>query len=95
VPSVHLLRVDHHNDGMSLETTFPMPEGYSFVQAHGQGRVVGFLIQRPPELPRTVVMHLDYPGVIIESEVSSAYTTQVQVGPTVSCLSFFRALGVL
>lgn len=60
---------------MSLETTFPIPEGFGFLRAHGQGRVVGFLIQKPLEPPRAVVIHLDYPGVIMESEVSPTYIT--------------------
>ena len=83
---MYLLKVDHHNDAVSLETTFPIPEGYSFLQAHDQGRVVGFLIQRPPEPPRAVVIHLDCPGVSMESEVPPAYTAEI--GPTVSGLSF-------
>ena len=86
---MHLVRIDHHNDAMGLETTFPIPEGYRFLQAHGQGRVVGFLIQRPLELPRTVVIHLDYPGVSVVCDFPA------EVGSTVSDLLFFHALGTL
>ena len=89
---MHLVNIDHYNDAIRLATTFSIPEGYNFLQAHGQGRVVGFLIQRPLESPRAVVIHLDYPGVIMESEVSPAYSSEV--GTTVSNLSFFRALVV-
>lgn len=64
-----------------------MPEGYSFLQAHGKWRVVGSLIQKPPEPPRTIVIHLDYPGVSMVFEVSSAYTAEVD--PTASGISSF------
>jgi len=71
---MHLVRIDHHDDAMSLETTFPLPEGYSFLQANGQGRVVGFLIQMGLEPPRAVIIHLDYPGITAEFGVSPAYS---------------------
>ena len=61
---------------MSLETSFPIPDGYGFRHAHGQGRVVGFLIQRFLEPPRAVVIHLDYPGISMESKVSPPYATE-------------------
>ena len=80
--SIHLIRVDHYNATMSLETTFPIPDGYGFVRARGQGRVVGFLIKRHGGLPRAVVTHLDYPGVSMESDVSPVYAVDSRVSDT-------------
>ncbi|KAF9653264.1 hypothetical protein BDM02DRAFT_3265514 [Thelephora ganbajun] len=77
--NVQILRIDRHKGYMSSETTFRLPDGYNFLHAHGQGRVVGFLIRRMPEPPRAVVVHLDYPGVIMESEVSP--TCALGTGP--------------
>ena len=87
---MHLVRVDNHNSAMSLETTFPIHRKYCFLEAHGQGRVVGLLIQRPFEPPRVIVTHLDYPGVRMESEVPRTYTG----GPAVSDLPSFRTLDI-
>jgi len=82
--SIYLIRVDHHNGAMSLETTFPIPIGYRFIHAHGQGRVVGFLIKRLRgfPLPQAVVIHLDHPGVSMVSEVSSDYDAGVSNLPS-------------
>ena len=78
---------------MSLATTFPIPEGCGPLEAHGQGRVVGFLIPRPHGSLRAVVIHLDYPGVSMEFRIPPAYT--VGVGPTVSNLLPSPALAFL
>ena len=61
---------------MSLETTFPTPEEYGFLQPHGRRRIVEFVIKRFSEPPRAVVFHLNYPGVSVESEVSPTYSTE-------------------
>ena len=87
---MHLVKVDHHNGVVSLETMFPIPEGYRFLEAHGQGRAIGFLIQRPHESTRAVVIHLDYPGVSVEFEVSPTYAAEA--GLTVSNVPSFRVL---
>ena len=87
---MHLVRVDNHNGAMSLETTFPIHRKYCFLEAHGQGRVVGLLIQRPFEPPRAIVLHLDYPGVSVEFEVSPTYAAEA--GLTVSNVPSFRVL---
>ena len=57
-----LIRIDHHNGLMSRETTFPIPDNRTFHEVHGQGRVVGFLVQEWSSPLRAVVIHLDYPG---------------------------------
>ena len=76
-PSMYLTRIDHNNNLMSLETTFRIPEGCAFHQAHGQGRVVGFLIQEWPGRPgplRAVIIHLDYPRFTMQCEVPPTHT---------------------
>jgi len=82
------LRIDHHNDVMSLEATVPVPEGYGFLQAHGQGRVVGLLIHGLDGPPKALVIHLDYPGVIVEFVVSPP------AGSNVSDIPFSDALDI-
>ena len=67
---------------MSLEITFPIPKGYSFIQAYGQGRVVGFLIQSPLGPQQVAVIHLDHPGVSVESKVPRVYDTSVSILPS-------------
>ena len=84
------MRVDHHNGAISLETTFPIPEGRDLLEAHGQGRAVGFLIQRPHRSSWAVVIHLDYPEVSMKSEVSPIYAAEAD--SPVSNLPSFRAL---
>ena len=71
---------------MSLETTVPIPEGYGFRTAHGQGRTVGFLIHGFNGPPRALIIRLDYPGVIMELVVPSP------LGPNVSDPTFSDAL---
>lgn len=80
---MHLVKVDHHNGAMGLEITFPIPEGYGFLQVHGQGRIIGFLIQEPLQPPRAVAIHLDYPGVSVESQIPHTYSPS-EAGSTVS-----------
>ena len=75
---------------MSLETTFPIPEGRSFLKAHGQGRVVGFLIWRPGRPPQAVVVHLDYLGVSVEPEIPPHHA----VDPGVSNLTSPPGIGI-
>ena len=87
---MHLVKVDHHNGVMSLETTFPIPEGYRFLEAHGQGRAIGFLIQKTRETTRATIIHLDYPGVSLEFKVSPAYADEAKL--VVSNLSSFASL---
>lgn len=67
---------------MSPETTFPIPKEHSFIQAYGQGRVVGILTQDPQGLTQVVVIHLDHPGVSMESEVSPVYNIDVSNLPS-------------
>jgi len=71
---MHLVRVDHHNGTMSLEATFPTPEGYGFAGAHGQGRVIGLLIGKSRGSLRAIVLHLDHPGVSMEFELPPTYS---------------------
>ena len=89
-PSIYFIRIDHHNGLMSLETTFPIPEGCVFLQARGQGRVVGFLTWEWLRPPRAVVIHLDYPGLTMEYEVPPSHTTGGHL--TVSNPPLFHAL---
>ena len=74
-PRVYLIRIDHHNGLMNLETTLPIPEGCAFLQAHGQGRVVGFLTREWLRPLRAAIIHLDYPGLTMEYEVPPSHTT--------------------
>ena len=67
---------------MSLVTTVQMPEGHGF-RAHGQGRVIGFLTQRFGEPPLMRVIHLDYPGVIMESVVTEAVVSNLSLLPLI------------
>lgn len=78
---MNVLKVDHHNDAMSLATTVEMPEGCGF-RAHGQGRVIGFLIRRPGKL-QMHVFHLDYPGVIVDRVVYEATVCHLLLPSTV------------
>ena len=89
---MHLVKVDHHNGVMSLEATFHIPEGYRFLEAYGQGRVVGLLIQRPLEPPRTIIIRLDHPGANMEFNVSPTYATEARL--TVRNFPYFRVLGI-
>ena len=85
---MHFIRIDHHNNVMNpLEATSLIPVGYSFLQAHGQGRVVGLLMRGTPGPLRAVVIHLDYPGFTLEYEVPPAYI--VDSGVAVSNLPPF------
>ena len=86
------MRVDHHNCTISLEAAFPIPEGYGFLQVHGQGRTVGFLIQRIPEPPRVDVIHLDYPGASMVYKVSPTYIAEA--GLSVRNLLPSHSLGI-
>ena len=70
---------------MNLETTVPIPEGYRFLRAHGQGRVVGFLMQLGRPL-RALIIRLDYPEVIMEFVIPST------TGPSVGDPTFSDAL---
>ena len=89
---MHLVKVDHHNGVMSLETTFRISEGYRFLEVYGQGRVVGLLIQRPLEPPCTIVIHLDHPGAYMEFNVSPTYATEARL--TLGNFPYFRVLGI-
>ena len=87
-----MLKIDHHNSTMGLEATVPIPEGSGLLRASGQGRVVGFLFYRPHGPPRTVITHLDYPGVIMESLAS--LPNPAEADSTVNNLSFPDALDI-
>ena len=78
---MNVLRVDHHNDAMILAITVEIPEGCTF-QAHGQGRVIGFLIRGPAESPKIRVIHLNYPGVIVEFAVFEAAVSNLPLLPS-------------
>ena len=76
-----------------MVTTFPIPEGCGSFEAHGQGRVVGFLTRKPHWSLWAVVIyviHLDYPGVSMEFEIPPTYTAGA--GSNVSDLLPSRAL---
>ena len=76
---------------MNLETTFTIPEEYGFIEAHGQGRVVGFLIKSPSnsqESPQAIIINLDYPGVSVKCKVPIIYD------PGVSDLLSFDVFGI-
>ena len=59
---------------MKLETTFRLSHVQdNMLEAHGQGRVIGFAIRRfPPEPSRMVIIHLDHPGVAVEADIPQA-----------------------
>lgn len=75
---------------MNLETIFRLPEGCGLIKADGRGRVIGFLVQRSAQLPRVIVIHLDHPGVTVESGILP--TPALEVGGQVSNLCFFVSL---
>lgn len=60
---VQIVKVDHHNSTMSLETSLCLPR--RFLKADGQERVISFLVHQPFAV---VVIHLDHPGVVFESD---------------------------
>ena len=66
--NVQILRIDHHNGEMSPESTFRLPEGFGFLKADGQGRIIGFLVQKFGGPPRVILVNLDHPGLIAESQ---------------------------
>ena len=66
-PNVQL-GIDHHNGEMSPETTFRLAEGFGFFKADGQGRIIGFLVQKFEGPPRVILVNLDHPGLIAESQ---------------------------
>ena len=67
---------------MSLVTTIRMSEGHG-IRTHGQGRVIGCLIERDGEPPLMRIIHLDYPGVIVESVVTEAVVSNIPLLPLV------------
>ena len=71
--AVSILRIDHHNGAISLETTFRLPEGCTLYEVDGQGRVIGFLVHSRPTPPRVILVHLDHPGVIVEFDIPPTY----------------------
>ena len=58
---------------MTLETTFHLPRGCSVLKTDGQGRIICFLVQWSLEPPRVMIIHLDYPGVTLESKFLKTY----------------------
>lgn len=52
---------------MVLETIPHLPNEY--LKVDGQGRVLGFLVENSPNPPRVVIIHLDHPGVTVESDI--------------------------
>ena len=67
-PSVYLFGISP--DGRAnLETEFPIPERSDLLWANGQGRIAGFVSQEGYESPSVAVIHLDYPGVILEIQL--------------------------
>jgi hypothetical protein len=67
---------------MILETTFRMPNGHRPLGADGQGRVIGFVVLDHYRLARAIVIHLDHPDTVMESDIHpSVYHTRVS-GPS-------------
>ena len=58
---------------MNLEVPFRLPSEYDFLKADGQGRIVCFLVKRTLEPPRVMIIHLDHPGIIVESKFLKSY----------------------
>ena len=54
---------------MDLETNFSLPRRSDYTEVDGQGRLIGFVVQQPPEISRVVVIHLDHPGVTVEADI--------------------------
>ncbi|KAF9793490.1 hypothetical protein BJ322DRAFT_132105 [Thelephora terrestris] len=67
--SFFIYRLDHHNGEMILETTFRMSNGHRPLGADGQGRVIGFMVLDHIRLARAIVIHLDHPDTVMESDV--------------------------
>jgi len=54
---------------VSLETELPIPKRSDLLWVNGQGRIAGFVCQEGYESPSITIIHLDYPGVVLDIQL--------------------------
>ena len=91
--SALILRIDYHNGIMSEERTLELSEKFLFSRVDGLGRVIEFLVYSGTSV-RLIVIHLDHPGVTLESEFTSSYVSNVHFFrvPAMSIMWIFRPI---
>ena len=76
--NIHITKVDHHNDEMSLETTIRPPRRRGSLHADGQGYVIGLFAQiRFEPLWVVIGIHFDHPGIVVRFDGWPTFTPMV------------------